>query len=87
MFGNLEVTIGPFGSEFACSETMRDRRSTLMDDRRISTRFDNARPNIQVIRMGNSINYAMSNPYKLSRAANYGAWKFKMKNILMREMF
>jgi hypothetical protein len=28
-------------------------------------RFDNARPNIQVIRMGNSINYAMSNPYKL----------------------
>jgi len=87
MFGNLEVNIGPFGSEFACSETMRDRNLTLMEDWRSSTRFDNAKPNIQVIRIGNSINYAMSNQYKLSRATNYGAWKFRMKNILMQEMF
>jgi hypothetical protein len=87
MFGNLEVNIGPFSSEFACSETMGDHNLTLMEDRRSSTRFDNARPNLQVIRMGNSINYAMSNQYKLSGATNYGAWKFIMKNILMQEMF
>jgi hypothetical protein len=87
MFGNLEVNTRPFSSEFACSETMRDHRSTLMEDQRSSTRFDNARPNIQVIRMGNSINYAMSNQYKLSRATDYGTWKFRMKNILMQEMF
>jgi hypothetical protein len=29
----------------------------------------------------------MSNQSKLSRAANYKAWKFKMKNILMQKMF
>jgi hypothetical protein len=29
----------------------------------------------------------MSNQSKLSRATNYKAWKFKMKNILMRKMF
>jgi hypothetical protein len=61
MFGNLEVNIGPFSSEFACSETTRDCNPTLMEDRRSSIGFNNARPNIPVIKMGNSINYAMSN--------------------------
>lgn len=37
--------------------------------------------------MGSSSNYAMSNQYKLSKIANYGAWKFRMKNILMQKMF
>jgi hypothetical protein len=58
-----------------------------MEDQRSSVEFDNARLNIQVIRMGNSINYAMSNQYKLSGTTNYGAWKFKMRNILMQEIF
>lgn len=63
MFGNLEVNIGPFGSKFACSETTKDRSPTLMEDQRSSIQFDNARANMQAIRMGNPINYAMSNQW------------------------
>jgi hypothetical protein len=31
--------------------------------------------------------YAKSYQSKMSRAPNYEAWKFRMKNILMQEMF
>ncbi len=36
--------------------------------------------------MANFNNCTMFDQYKLSRVANYGAWKFKMKNILIQEM-
>jgi hypothetical protein len=38
--------------------------------------------------MGNSSgDNVISDQYKLSGVVNYGTWKFKMKNIMMWEMF
>jgi hypothetical protein len=42
---------------------------------------------IQIVRMTSFGDYAKSYQSKMSRAPNYEAWKFRMKNILMQEMF
>jgi hypothetical protein len=81
MFGNLDVEIGPLSPASIESQATRDRSLAQSP-----ARSDNGNTTVQIVKMISFGDCAMSDQSKLSGVANYGAWKFKMKNILMREM-
>jgi hypothetical protein len=81
MFGNLEVEIGPFSPTSTESQATRDRSLAQS-----LARFDNGNTTVHIVRMTSFCYYAIFDHSKLLGVANYGAWKFKMKNVLMQKM-
>lgn len=81
MSGNLEVEIGPFSLASTERQATRDRSLAQSP-----AKSDNGNTTVQIVRMTSFGDCGMSDQSKLSGATNYGAWKFRMKNILMREM-
>ncbi len=52
-----------------------------------STAFNKGNFTIKIVKMSNSrCDNMVFDQYKLSKVANFGTWKFNMKNVLMHEM-
>lgn len=82
MFGNSDVEIGPFNPTSTKSQATRDQ--SLAQSLASSNNWNII---VQIVKMTSFGDCAMSYQSKLSKVANYRAWKFRMKNILMQEMF
>jgi hypothetical protein len=78
MFGNLDVEIGPFNPASIESQATRDQSLAQSP-----ARSNNKNTTVQIVKMISFGDCAMFDQSKLLGVANYGAWKFKMKNILM----
>ncbi len=90
IFGTLEIDIGsqnPILIKSKYSPLCRHSKQRKMLKVHRSTTSKQGNSTTQIVKMFNSGgNNMISNQCKLLGATNFGAWKFKMKNILMRKM-